>query len=259
GTDNVDAQLADGLPAELVLGLPRATIDQTCEPGGTIVLIGPDPKEELGVLYLRLRHALTKDGARLVEITPGPTGLSGLAAASLHPLPGHTADVVRAVLDGDTEKAVGGVEPEVLAAAAALLRTEGPLRVVVGRGSLAESAAVTAEAAALLHEARPEALFLPAPRRGNVMGAIDMGLAPGLLPGRVRLDDGRDWFGAAWGQVPTEVGLDATGILTAAAEGRIDALVLLGADPLSDFPDADLAARALAGARSIIALDRFVT
>ena len=28
GTDNVDAQLGDGLPAETVLGLPRATIDQ---------------------------------------------------------------------------------------------------------------------------------------------------------------------------------------------------------------------------------------
>ena len=27
GTDNVDAQLGDGLPADVVLGLPRATID----------------------------------------------------------------------------------------------------------------------------------------------------------------------------------------------------------------------------------------
>ena len=27
GTDNVDAQIGDGLPAEVVLGLPRATID----------------------------------------------------------------------------------------------------------------------------------------------------------------------------------------------------------------------------------------
>ncbi|MHB1536817.1 MAG: NADH-quinone oxidoreductase subunit G, partial [Acidimicrobiales bacterium] len=30
GTDHVDAQLGDGLPAEVVLGLPRATIDQAC-------------------------------------------------------------------------------------------------------------------------------------------------------------------------------------------------------------------------------------
>jgi hypothetical protein len=34
GTDNVDAQLGDGLPAEAVLGLPRATIDEACAAGG---------------------------------------------------------------------------------------------------------------------------------------------------------------------------------------------------------------------------------
>ena len=32
GTDNVDAQLGDGLPADTVLGLPRATIDEVCRP-----------------------------------------------------------------------------------------------------------------------------------------------------------------------------------------------------------------------------------
>ena len=36
-------------------------------------------------------------------------------------------------------------------------------------------------------------------------------------------------------------------------------LVLLGADPLADFPDTDLATRAVAGARTVIAVDRFLT
>ena len=35
--------------------------------------------------------------------------------------------------------------------------------------------------------------------------------------------------------------------------------MLLGADPLADCPDADLARRALAGARRIIAVDTFLT
>src|SRR3954453_2648009 len=55
GTDNVDAQLGDGLPAEVVLTLPPATIDQVCAKGGTIVVISADIKEELPVLFLRLR------------------------------------------------------------------------------------------------------------------------------------------------------------------------------------------------------------
>ena len=45
----------------------------------------------------------------------------------------------------------------------------------------------------------PGARFLPALRRGNVQGALDMGLAPGLLPGRVGLDAGRAWFSRGLG------------------------------------------------------------
>ena len=88
-------------------------------------------------------------------------------------------------------------------------------------------------------------------------GAV--GLAPGVLPGRVSLDEGRQWFSDAWGRLPEETGLDAAGILTAAAEGKIQALVLLGADPLSDFPDRALARRALAGAGFVVAVDLFLT
>jgi NADH-quinone oxidoreductase subunit G len=84
-------------------------------------------------------------------------------------------------------------------------------------------------------DACPGAKVLPALRRGNVVGATQLGLAP------------RDG------------GLDATGILGAAADGRIDLLVLLGADPLADFPDAELARRALAGARRVISVDTFLT
>lgn len=44
GTDNVDAQMGDGLPAELVLGLPGASIDEVCAPGGTVLYLGPTPR-----------------------------------------------------------------------------------------------------------------------------------------------------------------------------------------------------------------------
>ena len=50
-----DAQLGDGLPAE-VLGLPRATVEDAAS-AATVILLGPDIKEELPVLYLRLRDA----------------------------------------------------------------------------------------------------------------------------------------------------------------------------------------------------------
>ena len=67
-----------------------------------------------------------------------------------------------------------------------------------------------------------------------------MGLAPGVLAGHL---------------VGGPEGLDTHGILRAAAEGKISCLVLVGADPLADFPDRDLAKRGLAGAAMVISVD----
>jgi NADH-quinone oxidoreductase subunit G len=259
GTDHVDAQLGDGLPADLVLGLPRATIDQACAKGGTVLLLAPDLKEELPVLFLRLRHAVTRDGVKVVEVAPQRTAVSELARVALHHRPGAAGDVVAALLAGGGDREVGGIEPAALAEAAQLLEA-GPVTVILGRPSVGESAEGTVAAAAAIHEAHPEVRFLSALRRANVHGALDMGLAPGMLPGRVRLDDARSWFqDAGWSNLPSEPGLDATGILEAAAAGKVDVLVLLGADPLSDFPDQGLATRGIAGARTVIAVDRVVT
>ena len=260
GSDNMDAQMGDGLPAEAVLGLPRATIDDACRPGGTVLVLGPDVKEELPILFLRLRHAVLNDGVKVVELASTPTGLTDeLAAASLRYRPGHALPVVRALISGrDVDDEVGGVTPEALRAAAELM-ADGPLTVIVGRANLAESGRSIAAAAASIHHTLPDVRFLSALRRSNVHGALELGLAPGLLPGRVTLESGREWFADRWPTLPTGKGLDTASILRAAADGKIDTLVLLGADPLADFPDRDLAERGLAGARTVIALDQFLT
>jgi NADH-quinone oxidoreductase subunit G len=259
GTDHVDAQLADGLPAELVLGLPRATIDEVCAAGGTVLVLAPDLKEELPVLFLRLRHAVVNDGATVVEVAPQRTSVSQLAAVSLLHRPGTAGEVVAALLAGGGDKEVGGLEASTLAEAAKLLDA-GPVTVILGRPSIGESADGVVAAANAIHAAHPEVRFLSALRRSNVHGALDMGLSPGLLPGRVKLADSGDWYTAhGWPGVPAARGLDATGILEAAAAGKIDVLVLLGADPLADFPDRDLATRGIAGARTVVAVDRFLT
>ncbi len=280
GTDSVDAQLGDGLPAELVLGLPRATIDTACAARVLITLAG-DLREELPVLFLRLREAVA-GATTLIEMTPTPTALTALAAASLGVRPGEAPVVARALCGDDAAVTALGTHPEgssvtaeVLAAARQALVDAGGaggeggegVVVVLGRPSYAESGEVAAEAARVLAQALPKATFLPALRRGNVFGALDMGLSPGLLPGRVGLETGREWFTAAWGGVPEVAGLDTAGILasmagepaaepTSAAAGRpaVTSLVLLGADPMSDFPDRALAEKALSAGHFIIAV-----
>jgi NADH-quinone oxidoreductase subunit G len=259
GTDHVDAQLGDGLPAELVLGLPGATIDEVCAAGGTVLLLGPDLKEELPVLFLRLRDAVVSHGVQIVEVAPHATGMTGLAAVSLFPRPGEAGATVRALLDGPPPGTdAGGADPNALVTASHLL-TSGPVTVVIGRQSLAESSDAIVDAASALLVRKPDTRFLPVLRRANVRGALDMGLAPGLLPGRVSLDSGRDALRRVWAKVPRQRGLDGAGILEAAASGQIDVLVLLGADPLGDFPDRDLARRALAGAGTVIAIDQLLS
>jgi NADH-quinone oxidoreductase subunit G len=82
-------------------------------------------------------------------------------------------------------------------------------------------------------------------------------MAPGILPGRTSLDAGRAWFTERWGSVPAERGRDASAALRSLAEGGLGAtraLVLLGCDPLGDFPDRTLATRALAAADVVIAV-----
>jgi len=259
GTDHVDSQLGDGLPADLILGLPRATIDEACTPGGTIVLLGPDPKEELGALYLRLRHAVVHDGATLVELTQRRTGLTDHAAHSMRVQPGEAAEVVSAMFgDGSSGAPPGRSGGDVVGAGEVLAAATGPVTVLLGRPSLAEAAGPVVDAALALHDHLPDARFLSLLRRGNVHGAMDMGLAPGLLPGRATLADA-DRFVDAWPGVPDVVGRDTLATLEAAADGQVDVLVLLGADLLADVPDGDLARRALDGAGTVIAIDLFAT
>ena len=218
GTPNVYAQMGDGLPVGL-LGLDRATIDQAAS-ASTIVLLGPDLKEELPVLYLRLREAAEKRRSRIIEFTPKQTGLSKYAWRSIGYEPGtQVAAVTTALADS----------------AVAEQLASGSVVIVAGRGNLAESSAATVAALRTLLAAAPAAKVLPAFRRGNVVGALQVGMRPG------------------------EGGLDTRGVLQAAADGKLDCLVLVGADPLADFPDTDLARRALAGARHIIAVDTNLT
>ena len=217
GVHQRDAQLADGLPAE-VFALPQATIDEAVA-ANTIILLSPDLKEEIPVLYLRVRDVAQKRKSKVVEITSRPTGLTPSAWKSVLVEPGKIASTISAGLDPVIVKQIGS----------------GSVSVIVGRMNLAESAESTVLALAEILHVAPQAKVLPVLRRGNVRGAITAGLTPQQ--------------GAA----------DTDEILELAAAGKIDTLVLLGADPLSDVPDADLARRGLAGARNIISIDTFMT
>ncbi len=86
-----------------------------------MLLVGCDPKEELPVLFLRLRHAVVDDGVTLIEVNPRRPATSSLAALSLHPRPGEVGRVVRHLAGAADGTEVGGVAAGDLARGAALL------------------------------------------------------------------------------------------------------------------------------------------
>ncbi len=177
---------------------------------------------------------------------------------SLHHRPGEAAAVVEAALAGASNE-TAGVPVDALQLAGRLLAAEGPVTVVAGRPSLADRPEVTAAALAAL-DRRPGGMrVLSALRRGNIHGALDMGMAPGYLPGRTRRADAAHRWSARWPTTPAVDGLDTEGILRASADGKIHTLVLLGSDPMVDFVDGDLARRGLDGAGTVIAVDQFLT
>ena len=217
-TPHVYAQMGDGIPAALLAENP-ATIDDATK-AATVILLGPDLKEELPVLYLRLRGSAVKGTTKLIEFSPIATGLTQYAWHHTAYEPGTQVAAVQSTLS----------DPAVAAQLA-----KGPVVVVVGRANLAESTAATLAALQAVRAAVPQAKVLSAFRRGNVVGALRVGMRPG------------------------NGGLDTRGILQAAADGKVECLVLVGADPVTDFPDSDLARRAIAGARRIVAVDSFLT
>jgi formate dehydrogenase alpha subunit len=83
---------------------------------------------------------------------------------------------------------------------------------------------------------------------GNSQGALDCGVLPDRLPGYVDVSDdaSRRRVEEVWqSEVPYKAGLDFKQILEAAHQGKIKAMYIAGADPVSEYPDSDYAKEAL--------------
>ena len=172
-----------------------------------------------------------RNGATLVVASPAGTGLDAIAAHVVRYRAGSGSDVLRKFASGD--KGYEGAR-EALDA--------GPVVGLVGRSSLAEDP-MMAEAAAGFVRSLPDSKLLTLLTRANIYGALDMGLAPNLLPGRVSTadDEHAEMLEDAWGHLPRGTGRSTTQMLEDLASGAMRAMVLVGADPVRDCPDPGLA------------------
>ena len=247
GSNNLDAQLGDGLDARFLAGMAGRGMIDDLESARTILLWGPDLKETHPILYLRVRRAAQELGATLVVVHPRRTGLDDRTTHKVTYQPGTGSALLERLEAADGE----------LRAVRTALE-DGPLVALVGRPGLAEDGRLAESVAAFARDLG--ARVLPLVHRGNTFGALDMGVAPDLLPGRVPLEGA----GAAqelvsnWGAIPGETGLDALGIAARAAARGISVLMLCGADPARDMVGSDGAAL-LSSAGFVVAIDLFLT
>jgi len=276
------------LPADLT-NLAKAT---------HVFVVGDDLESSHPVAALRVKDAVTRNRAQLITICERWGELADFSEAWLRPAPGESAAtlsaLVSALLSDETlrrrlsDAGVGGVDRLAGASSGiaagsvvdgferaltvfrdAIAKDEQARVAVVfapnwngawASGTLARAAANLAIVAAG-PDLAPEAFYY-LPTDVNVIGLRDAGAVPDLLPGYHSLDDEsfRRKLTQTWGaEPPAERGLNLRGMLDAAREGSLKALVVLGDDPIMRCPDSAGVREALERLDLLVVIDSIMT
>ncbi|WP_182883183.1 NADH-quinone oxidoreductase subunit G [Microbispora sp. H10949] len=206
------------------------------ETAPAVLLAGFEPEEESPIVFLRLRKAARKRGLKVHAIAPFATpGLAKMNGSLIRTLPGAEAEALGDLVSGD-----------LLPPGTIILAGE---RLAAAPGALSALVRLTLATGARLAWV---------PRRAGERGALEAGALPGLLPiGRPAADEtARAEVARAWGvaSLPEAPGRDTAGIVEAALNDEVDALVVAGVDPY-DLPDPARALAALENTPFIVSLE----
>ncbi|CDO87516.1 NADH-quinone oxidoreductase subunit G [Mycobacterium triplex] len=233
------AEEAEFLAARIA-GRPLTVSFSDLESAPVVVLVGFEPEDEAPIVFLRLRKAARKRGVPIYAVAPFATrALTKMSGRLLQTVPGAEPSTLNSLATGE----VG----ELLSKAGAVIMVGERLATVPGGLS----------AAARLADATGARLAW-VPRRAGERGALEAGALPGLLPGGrpVADDTARAEVAAAWNvdELPSAPGRDVDGILAAATDGSLGALLVGGIEP-ADFADPDAVLAALDAANFVVSLE----
>ncbi len=196
-----------------------------------VLVVATDLHQEAPVWWLRVKQAADR-GVTLVVLNLRPTRLDDYATHTVRYAPGQALSTVYQLVNAAKIETDKGDGDPLQAAADALIQADNLVVFYGAEGlSYAESDTLARMLGNLLlvrgieepdgeyHAGRANSGLIAVWPKANTQGAWDMGLRPDLGPGYVALD---------------EPGMDAQAIYSAAAEGELKALYLLGADPIGD-------------------------
>jgi NADH-quinone oxidoreductase subunit G len=235
GLDNGNIDLAErrlaGGDVVVQVGLGRGSNLKDLKKGDAILVVAADLHEEAPVWWLRVKQAVDR-GATLVVLNARPTRLDKFARHLLHYAPGGALQAVRELVTMAHVDTGAALEGSPAATAATLMDAE-DLVVFYGAEGLTYDETDTLARMlgnlllvkrgegddATAHAGRVNSGLVPVWAHANTQGAWDMGIHPAYGPGYAAL-------GAA--------GRDAADIYAGAADGRVSALFVMGADPVGD-------------------------
>ncbi|MCX7800708.1 MAG: NADH-quinone oxidoreductase subunit NuoG [Fimbriimonadales bacterium] len=201
---------------------PSFTIEGLEDEKGAFVF-GASLSDESPIVYLRLRKAWYRQGARICVATSRPDDADAFAAVSVRYPQGGEAEFLRSLVAELRVQLEGGRSfGELADLASTLLETRGPILATESLWNLDQAGEVLAQLrlAAELLGVSLNVMALGA----NGQGAEELGVRPDAFD---------------------RTGLGTRQILEACADGRIRALWLAGVDPFEAFPDRSLVQRAL--------------
>jgi predicted molibdopterin-dependent oxidoreductase YjgC len=294
GTNNIDfstgplaQSLADAIRAGFGSEVLPADLTELAN-ATTIVVVGDDLEASHPVASLRVKDAAVRNRAKLIYVNsrwgelvqfvtawvrPAANG----EATALHALVGALLadETVRGRLGGIAAgqtatalPAIEGLDAALTALKSAAANENERVAVVFAPTPLGVWQNTNLARAAMnlaIVVAGPEkapASFFYMPADVNVLGVRDMGLGPNLLPGLHPLGDATyaGQLSAAWGaQLPARPGLDVNGMLRAASEGKLKALVVANDNPMLSAPDKAFVRAALEKLELLVVIDSVLT
>jgi predicted molibdopterin-dependent oxidoreductase YjgC len=230
GTNNIDLLARLKMPRGLNTKFFSPELASIGE-SDVVLLLDRELGEINPLTGIELVRAVNREGRKLILLNNGPGKFSRLASVLLNYEDAETAlrDLVSAI--GGNDRRNGGG----LAEAVGLLMVANRVSVILPPNAPRAVLDRVLYLASLLGQTT----LVPILRRGNLQGALDMGVLPGFLPGYQKISPAAvAGFRTAWSaELPEAPGWSATEMLDGMGSGALAALYVMGDDPVGNSPE----------------------
>jgi len=268
GTNNIDHKSYLDTP-----GLPIDHYDiEQIENSNVVLLIACDPTEELPILDLRIKKAVSRCGTKLLSLNDQGTALDkytdlkvkykvGSEAYAIDALTKSLASELGESIDFSSNLKQTGISKDEMKSLVEAVRSSMKICVVYNPAALSGDTVLRVKRLLSMITKIPtvECGAIPAAPATNAVGAMDMGLVSDFYPGGVSVSDSEK-VKELWGETaPTKAGLTALEMIAKAKSGELKALWVHRSNPVVDFPGRAQVVEALKNLDLLVVHDMLAT